>query len=416
MSSTSFCFAQEAAAPINEASSAWILTATALVLFMTMPGLALFYGGLVRSKNVLSVMVQCAAIAGLASIMWVVCLYSLCFSGDGGWIGNLDKAFLKGVNMESVSGDLPETLWIMFQMTFAIITPALYIGAVVERMKFSAIMLFTALWLIVVYAPACHWVWGGGWMLEMGVKDLAGGIVVHTTAGVSALVMVIMLGKRNNFLKHPHLPHNPGMVFVGAGMLWVGWFGFNAGSQLSAGQAAGMTMLVTHLSAATAALVWALLERIQHGKCGLIGIVTGLIAGLATITPASGDVGPMGAICIGALAAITCYFAVNLIRNKLKIDDSLDVFAVHGVGGILGTILLAFFGQEAFGGLGLVKPMFEQLNIQLIALGVTIAWSAVATVIIMLIVKATVGIRVSQEDEDKGLDLTEHGESAYDEF
>lgn len=414
-SSTAFCFAQETTT-VNESSTAWILIATALVLFMTLPGLALFYGGLVRSKNVISVMVQCAAIACLASVMWVVCLYSLCFSGTGGWIGNLDKAFLSGVGLDSVEYDLPETLWIMFQMTFAIITPALYIGAVVERMKFSAIMLFTAIWLIVVYAPACHWVWGGGWMAEMGVRDLAGGIVVHTTAGVSALVMVIMLGKRHNFLKHPHLPHNPGMVFIGAGMLWVGWFGFNAGSQLSAGASAGMTMLVTHLSAATAGLVWALLERIQHGKVGLIGVVTGLIAGLATITPASGDVGPMGAICIGALAAIVCYYAVNLIRNKLKIDDSLDVFAVHGVGGILGTILLCFFGQEALGGLGIVKPMFEQLGIQLLALGVTIVWSAVATVIIMLIVKATIGIRVSQDEEDKGLDLSEHGENAYDEF
>ncbi len=420
MSSTLLSFAGEAAAStVNESSSAWILTATALVLFMTMPGLALFYGGLVRSKNVLSVMIQCAAIACLASIMWVVCLYSLCFSGDGGWIGNLDKIFLNGVGIDTTHEavpQLPETLWIMFQMTFAIITPALYIGAVVERMKFSAIMLFTAIWLVVVYAPACHWVWAGGWMADMGVKDLAGGIVVHATAGVSALVMVLMLGKRHDFLKHQHLPHNPGMVFVGAGMLWVGWFGFNAGSQLSAGQGAGMTMLVTHLSAATAALVWGLLERVQYGKVSLIGVVTGLIAGLATITPASGDVGPMGAICIGVLAALTCYYAVKIIRTKLKIDDSLDVFAVHGVGGILGTILLSFFGQKAWGGLGLVKPMFEQLGVQLLALGVTIVWSAVATVIIMLIVKATIGLRVSREDEDKGLDLSEHGESAYDEF
>ncbi len=406
-------------ASVNSGDSAWILTATALVLFMTMPGLALFYGGLVRSKNVLSVMAQTAGIACLASILWVVCLYSLCFSGgNGGWIGNLDLAFLKGITTDSVADGLtiPESLFIMFQMTFAIITPALFIGAVVERMKFSAILLFTALWLVIVYAPTCHWVWGGGWLGEMGVVDLAGGIVVHATAGVSALVMAIMLGKRKGFLKNPPLPHNPGMVFIGAAMLWVGWLGFNAGSNLTAGKDAGMPMLVTHLSAATAALVWAILEKVLHGKSGLIGMVTGLIAGLATITPASGVVGPMGAICIGAIAAIVCYFSVALIRTKLKIDDSLDVFAVHGVGGILGTILLCFFGQTALGGNGGVKPVMEQLGIQLTGLGVTVVWSAIATAIIMIIVKKTIGDRVSEEEEDRGLDLAEHGESAYDEF
>jgi Amt family ammonium transporter len=418
LGSAATCFAGEAdAASINSGDTAWILTAPALVLFMTMPGLALFYGGLVRSKNVLSVMAQCGGIACLASVLWAVCLYSLAFKGgDGGWIGNLDAAFLKGVGTEtSGGGDIPETLWVMFQMTFAIITPALYVGAVVERMKFSAIMLFSALWLLLVYTPVCHWVWGGGWLYEMGIKDLAGGIVVHATAGVSALVMAIILGKRRGFPEHPHPPHNPGMVYIGASMLWVGWFGFNAGSQVSAGQGAGMSMLVTHLSAATAAGVWAILERVLNGKSSLVGMVTGLIAGLATITPASGDVGPMGAIAIGAIAAIICYFAVNLIRNKLHIDDSLDVFAVHGVGGILGTILLCFFGQESLGGLGLVKPTGEQLSIQLTGLGVTVVWSAVATVIIMLLVKATIGIRVDVEEEDKGLDLTDHGEDAYSE-
>ena len=410
-------------ATVNSGDTAWILTATALVLFMTMPGLALFYGGLVHAKNVLSVMAQCAGIACLASILWVVGLYSLAFSGggDGSWIGNLDKAFLNGVSTETTAGgDIPETLWVMFQMTFIIITPALYVGAVVERMKFGAIMLFTALWIALVYTPVCHWVWGGGWLGDMGVRDLAGGIVVHATAGVSALVMAIMLGKRRGFPKSPKPPHNPGMVFIGAAMLWVGWFGFNAGSQVSAGQGAGMSMLVTHLSAATAALVWGLLERVLHGKAGLVGMVTGLIAGLATITPAAGDVGPMGAICIGAIAAVVCYYAVSLIREKLAIDDSLDVFAVHGVGGILGTILLVFFGQERlfginFGGLGHVKSIGEQLGIQLTALGVTIVWSAVATVIIMLVVKFTIGVRVSEEDEEKGLDLAEHGEDAYSE-
>jgi Amt family ammonium transporter len=420
LGTTATCFAEDAeavAAATNSGDTSWILTATALVLFMTMPGLALFYGGLVRSKNVLSVMAQCGGIACMASILWAVCLYSLAFKGgNGGWIGNFDALFLNGVTMETTAGgNIPETLFVMFQMTFAIITPGLYIGAVVERMKFGAIMLFSAVWLVVVYAPVTHWVWGGGWLQEMGVRDLAGGIVVHATAGVSALVMAIMLGKRRGFPEHPHPPHNPGMVYIGASMLWVGWFGFNAGSQVSAGQEAGMSMLVTHLSAATAALVWALLERVLNGKTGLVGMVTGLIAGLATITPASGDVGPMGAIAIGTIAAVMCYFAVNLIRTKLKIDDSLDVFAVHGVGGILGTILLAFFGQESLGGLGEVKPIGEQLGIQLTGLGVTILWSGVATVIIMLLVKKTIGLRVSAEDENRGLDLADHGESAYSE-
>ena len=420
LASTASSFAEETEAVVaatNSGDTAWILTATALVLFMTMPGLALFYGGLVRSKNVLSVMAQCAGIACMASVLWAVCLYSLAFKGgNGGWIGNFDALFLNGVTTDTTVGTLPETVFIMFQMTFAIITPALYVGAVVERMKFGAIMLFSALWLVLVYAPVTHWVWGGGWLQEMGVRDLAGGIVVHATAGISALIMAIMLGKRKGFPEHPHPPHNPGMVYIGAAMLWVGWFGFNAGSQVAAGQGAGMSMLVTHLSAATAAGVWALLERFLNGKASLVGIVTGLIGGLATITPAAGDVGPMGAIAIGTIAAVVCYFAVNLIRNKLKIDDSLDVFAVHGVGGILGTILLAFFGLKSLGGLGLSdKSWSEQLGIQLTGLGVTIAWSAVATVIIMLLVKYTIGIRVTEEEEDRGLDLTEHGEDAYSE-
>jgi len=414
-------FSQEpgAVAATNSGDTSWILTATALVLFMTMPGLALFYGGLVRSKNVLSVMAQCGGIAFMASILWVVVLYSLAFKGgDGGWIGNFDALFLKGVTQDSLAPgtNIPETLFIMFQMTFAIITPALYIGAVVERMKFSAIMLFSAIWLVLVYTPVLHWVWGGGWMQVMGVHDLAGGIVVHATAGSSALVMAIMLGKRQGFDTHPHPPHNPGMVFIGAAMLWVGWFGFNAGSQIAAGQGAGMTMLVTHLSACAAAATWGLLERILHGKASMVGMVTGLVAGLATITPASGDVGPMGALAIGTLASLVCYYAVSLIRGKLKIDDSLDVFAVHGVGGVLGTFLVALFGQTYMGGLGKVSGFWEQLGIQSIALGVTIAWSVAATVIIMLLVKATIGVRVDQEAEDRGLDLAEHGESAYDEF
>jgi ammonium transporter, Amt family len=382
---------------------------------MTMPGLALFYGGLVRGKNLLSVMAQTAGIGCMASLLWAGCLYSLAFKGDGGWIGNLDAVFLQGITPESIvpGTKLPEVLFVMFQMTFAIITPGLYVGAVVERMKFGAIMMFSALWLALVYAPVTHWVWGGGWLQDMGVKDLAGGIVVHTTAGVTALVLAVILGKRQSFPAHPHPPHNPGMVFVGAGMLWVGWFGFNAGSQLTAGGGAGMTLLVTHLSACVAALVWCLLERLRNGKAGLVGLVTGLIAGLAAITPASGDVGPMGAIAIGALASIVCYFSVSLIREKLHIDDSLDVFAVHGVGGILGTLLLAFFGQESLGGLGLVKSASVQLGIQATGLGVTILWSAVATVVIALFVKVTIGLRVTQEQEFEGMDRSEHGENAY---
>lgn len=407
--------AQDVAPAIDAGNTAWILTATALVLFMTIPGLALFYGGLVRGRNVLSVMAQCGGIACMAPLIWVACGYSLAFKGDGGWIGNLDAAFLKGVTLDSVAPgtDLPETLFVMFQMTFAIITPALYVGALVERMKFGSIMLFSALWLVLVYAPVTHWVWGGGWLQEMGVKDLAGGIVVHATAGVTALVLAVILGKRRGFPEHPHPPHRPGMVFIGAAMLWVGWFGFNGGSQLAANGAAGMTILVTHLSACSAGLAWCLLERIRNGKTGLIGMVTGLIAGLATITPASGDVGPLGAIFIGSAAAVLCYFSVSLIREKLKIDDSLDVFAVHGVGGVLGTLLLAFFGQASLGGLGSVKPVVEQLGIQATGLGVTILWSAVATVIIAFIVKVTIGLRVTADQENEGLDRTEHGENAY---
>lgn len=400
---------------IDSGNTAWILTATALILFMTMPGLALFYGGLVRGRNVLSVMAQCAGIGCMASLLWVACGYSLAFKGDGRWLGNLDAVFLKGVTLDSVAPGtkLPETLFVMFQMTFAIITPGLYVGAVVERMKFGSIMLISALWLVVVYAPVVHWVWGGGWLQQMGVKDLAGGIVVHATAGVSALVLAIILGKRRGFPEHPHPPHSPGMVFVGAAMLWVGWFGFNAGSQLAAGGAAAMTMLVTHLSACAAAMVWCLLERIRNGKVGLIGMVTGLVAGLATITPAAGDVGPLGAIVIGSIAAVVCYISVSLVRERWHIDDSLDVFAVHGVGGILGTLLLAVFGQKSLGGLGQVKPLIEQLGLQATGLGVTIVWSALATVGIAFFVKATIGLRVSQEQENEGMDRSEHGENAY---
>ena len=402
-------------AVIDSGHSAWILTATALVLFMTMPGLALFYGGLVRAKNVLSVLGQCAGVACAASLVWVVAGYSLAFKGAGGWIGDLSALGLRGLTPQSVAAGtaIPELLFAAFQMTFAIITPGLFIGAVVERMKFGAMMLFSALWLLVVYAPVCKWVWGGGWLAQLGVRDLAGGIVVHATAGVTALVLALLLGKRKGFPQHPHPPHQPVLVFVGAGMLWVGWFGFNAGSGLSAGGSAGLTLLVTHLSACSAALVWMFLEKVRNGKAGVVGMVTGLVAGLATITPASGDVGVIGAILIGGIASVVCYFAVNLIRERLHIDDSLDVFAVHGVGGILGTLLLAVFGQSALGGLGVVKPMGEQLGVQALALGVTIAWSAIATLALVWIVKLVIGLRVTPEQESEGLDRAEHGENGY---
>ena len=412
---TTLSQAQETVPAVDSGDTAWLLCSTALVLFMAMPGLALFYGGLVRARNVLSVMAQCAGIACMASLLWVACLYSLAFKGDGGFLGNLDAVFLRGVGIDAVAPNtrVPETVFVMFQMAFAMITPALYVGAVVERMKFGAIMLFSGLWLALVYTPVAHWVWGGGWLQAMGLKDLAGGVVVHTTAGVTALVLALILGKRRGFPEHPHQPHSPGLVFAGAAMLWVGWFGFNAGSQLKAGSGAGMTLLVTHLSACSAALVWALLERIRNGKAGLIGLVTGLVAGLATITPASGDVGPFGAIVIGSLASVVCYFSVSLIRQRLRIDDSLDVFAVHGVGGILGSLLLAFFGQAAWGGLGAVKSIGSQLLIQATGVTVAIGWSAVATVGIALLVKATVGLRVSEVQEYEGMDRSEHGENAY---
>lgn len=404
-------------AAADTGDTAWILTATALVLFMTLPGLALFYGGLVQSKNVLSVFMQCMAIACLMSILWLVGGYSIAF-GDGGsgnafW-GGLDKMFLAGVTDESVNGTLPEGLFYAFQMTFAIITPALMVGAFVERVKFSAVLLFCAAWLFVVYAPVAHWVWGGGWLAERGVADFAGGLVVHATAGVSALVFAIVLGKRSHFPKDMRPPHNPGYVFLGAAMLWVGWFGFNAGSAVAADAVAARAMLVTHTSAATAAFVWMLIEWVTFKKPTLVGIATGSIAGLATITPAAGSVGPVGALIIGALAAILCYGAVSLIRNKLNIDDSLDVFAVHGVGGILGTLLIPFLAAVGplAPGLG-DTSVGAQFSTQLIGVLSVSAWSIVATVIILFVVQALVGLRVSEADEVEGLDTTSHGETAY---
>ena len=399
---------------MSNANTAWILTSTALVLFMTLPGLALFYAGLVRSKNTISVLAQCLVIAVLASVVWFVVGYSLSFSGDGSYVGNLDKIFLKTVSLKSLSGDIPETVFVMFQMTFAIITPALIVGAFVERIKFSAVVLFTVLWLILVYAPATHWVWGGGWLAKMGVFDFAGGLVVHTTAGVSALVIAYYLGSRKNFPKNFNPPHSPVLAMIGACMLWVGWFGFNAGSALAANENAGMAMLVTHISAATATITWMFIDWIKNGKPGLVGMITGMIAGLATITPASGFVGPMGAIILGILAGSICYYCVGFVKFKLQIDDSLDVFAVHGVGGILGTLLAGILATDFFGGLGLEKSAAEQTMIQVIGILSVALLSFVGTVIIVKIIKLTTGLRVPEDEEiGEGLDFGSHGESSY---
>ena len=399
---------------MNGANTAWILTSTALVLFMTLPGLALFYAGLVRSKNTLSVLAQCLVIAVLASIVWIVAGYSLSFSGEGSFIGDLNKLFLKTVGLKSLTGDIPETVFVMFQMTFAIITPGLIVGAFVERIKFSAVVIFTILWLLLVYAPATHWVWGGGWLAKMGVFDFAGGLVVHTTAGISALVIAYYLGARNGFPKTFSPPHSPVLAMIGASMLWVGWFGFNAGSALAANANAGMAMLVTHISAATATITWMLIDWFKNGKPGLVGMITGMIAGLATVTPASGFIGPMGAIILGILSGSICYYCVGFVKFKLKIDDSLDVFAVHGVGGMIGTLLAGILATTQFGGLGLEKTAIEQTMVQALGILTVALLSFVGTVIIVKIIQATVGLRVPEEEEvGTGLDFGSHGESSY---
>ena len=399
---------------MNGANTAWILTSTALVLFMTLPGLALFYAGLVRSKNTLSVLAQCLVIAVLASIVWIVAGYSLSFSGEGSFIGDLNKLFLKTVGLKSLTGDIPETVFVMFQMTFAIITPGLIVGAFVERIKFSAVVIFTILWLLLVYAPATHWVWGGGWLANMGVFDFAGGLVVHTTAGISALVIAYYLGARNGFPKTFSPPHSPVLAMIGASMLWVGWFGFNAGSALAANANAGMAMLVTHISAATATITWMFIDWFKNGKPGLVGMITGMIAGLATVTPASGFIGPMGAIILGILSGSICYYCVGFVKFKLKIDDSLDVFAVHGVGGMIGTLLAGILATTQFGGLGLEKTAMEQTMVQALGILTVALLSFVGTVIIVKIIQATVGLRVPEEEEvGTGLDFGSHGESSY---
>ena len=400
---------------IDSGDTAWILTSTALVLFMTLPGLALFYGGLVQAKNLLSVLMHCIAIACLASVLWVVVGYSLAFAEGSAWVGGLSKMFLNGVERGTESGTIPETLFVTFQMTFAVITPALIVGAYVERIKFSAVLVFSGVWLLVVYAPVTHWVWGGGWLAEMGVLDYAGGIVVHVTAGVSALVIAWQLGSRAGFPDNVKPPHAPWMVMVGAAMLWVGWFGFNAGSALSAGTDAAMAMLVTHLSASVASLVWMVIEWVRFGKPSLVGFVTGTIAGLATITPASGFVGPMGGIALGLAGGIICYVAVDVVKRVMKVDDSLDVLAVHGVGGATGTLLAAVFVASQFGGIGLGDgvTMGSQLGVQATGIVATIIWSALVTYIICIALKMTIGLRVSDNDAIDGLDFADHGEKSY---
>ena len=404
---------------MDAANTSWIMTSTALVLFMTLPGLALFYGGLVRSKNVLSVLMQCFALTCLMSILWFVAGYSIAFSEGNDWFGGLSNLFLAGVQEDTLSGDIPESVFAMFQMTFAVITPALIVGGFAERMKFSAILLFSALWLLVVYAPVTHWVWGGGWLGQMGLLDFAGGTVVHITAAVAALVAAIVIGPRKGFPDKPMPPHNMTMTVMGAGMLWVGWFGFNGGSALAANGDAGMAILVTHLSASVGAFTWMVCEWIRFGKPSALGIVTGMVAGLGTITPASGFVGPAGAIIIGLCGGFICFNATIIVKQKLKIDDSLDVFPVHGIGGITGTLLAAVFSSTELGifsGQGHadgISGISEQFMVQLIGVAATFAFTAVASYAILKLVGMITGLRVSEEEESRGLDQTEHGETGY---
>ena len=409
------CVASAAPAFADTGDTAWILTATALVLFMTLPGLALFYGGLVQAKNLLSVFMHCMAIAALMSLVWLACGYSIAFGpGTSGVIGGFAKSFGAGMTGAPLAGQsIPEPLFLMFQMTFAIITPALIVGAFAERVNFGAMLIFCAAWLVLCYAPVAHWVWGGGWLAQMGVVDFAGGIVVHTTAGVSALVFALILGKRAHFPRDMRPPHSPGFVMLGAAMLWVGWFGFNAGSALGANADAARALLVTHTSAATAALVWMGIEWASFGKPTLVGVATGMVAGLATITPAAGSVGPVGALIIGTASAFICYGAVGLIRQRLQIDDSLDVFAVHGVGGILGSLMLPFLAALGPLAPGLQKPIMAQFGVQLLGVLVVSVLSAVVTAGLLYAIRLVMPLRVSPEDEEAGLDSATHGESAY---
>ncbi|MCU7840960.1 MAG: ammonium transporter [Candidatus Thiodiazotropha sp. (ex Troendleina suluensis)] len=414
------CLADEQT--LNSANTGWIMASTALVLFMTLPGLAMFYGGLVRAKNVLSVLMQCFAIAGMVSILWLIAGYSLAFGEGNAWLGDFSKVLMAGIGKDTLSGDIPESLFMLFQMTFAIITPALIVGGFAERMRFSAMLLFSAIWLMVVYVPVTHWVWGGGWLGDMGLYDFAGGTVVHITAGVAALVAAMVMGPRRGFGTSSMMPHNMTMTITGAGMLWVGWFGFNGGSALAADGNASMAMLVTHISAATGAMTWLVREWIKFGKPSALGAVTGMVAGLGTITPASGFVSPAGALVIGLLAGIVCFSATNYLKQVLKIDDSLDVFPVHGVGGILGTLLAGIFSSTSLGlfsGYGFaegIETMGEQLYVQFIGVIATIAFTAVATFAILKLVDLLLGLRVNHEQEIEGLDIVLHEERGYNEI
>jgi len=403
---------------LNQAHTAWILTSTGLVLFMTIPGLSLFYGGLVRSKNVLSVLMQCFSITCVVSILWLAGVYSFIFTDGGAWqafIGGPSKAFVPDITVSSLVGDIPETVYFMFQMTFAIITTALIVGAFAERMKFSAMLWFSVLWLIIVYVPVCHWIWGGGWLADLGVMDFAGGIVIHVNAGVAALVSALVLGKRKGFPTTAMPPHNMTMVVTGAGMLWVGWFGFNGGSALTADGRAGMAMVATHIAAASGALTWMFIEWKRFGKPSVLGIVTGMVAGLGTITPASGFVGPLGALMIGVVAGFVCFYATQYVKRVLKIDDSLDVFPVHGVGGIVGSLLTGVFAASRLGGLGLPDgvSILDQVGVQALAIVVTAFWSALFSFLILKLLDKLIGLRVTLDEEIQGLDTVLHEETGY---
>jgi ammonium transporter, Amt family len=403
---------------LNSGDTAWLICATALVLFMTLPGLALFYGGLVRSKNVLSILMQCFAISGIGSIAWFAAAYSLAFA-DGGSaqaaIGGLSKLFLVGVGRDSLTGTVPESVFFMFQLTFAVITPALVIGGFAERIRFAAVLWFSVLWMIFVYAPVTHWVWGGGWLAKLGVMDFAGGLVVHVNAGVAAIVAAVVLGKRRGFPQVAMPPHSLPLTACGAGMLWVGWFGFNGGSALAANQTAGMAMLATHLGASSGALAWMLIEWRRYGKPSMLGFLTGMVAGLGTITPASGFVGPGGAVVIGLVAGTLCFFATQFVKRVLHIDDSLDVSPVHGVGGVIGTLLTGVFAAPMLGGAGfsVQETMAAQVGVQAIGIVATILWCATVTWGILKLIDVVVGLRVSDEQETEGLDLASHGERGY---
>ena len=412
------------ASDLSGADTAWLLTATALVLFMTLPGLSLFYGGLVRVRNVLSVLMQCFALAALMSLVWFVAGYTLAF-GSGGveqgpWLGDLGNLFLAGISLDGVNGSIPDSLFVMFQMTFAIITPALIVGGFAERMRFSAMLVFCVAWVLLVYAPICHWVWGGGWLGNMGLQDFAGGTVVHVTAGVAALVAAVMMGPRRGFGSVAMPPHNLTMTVTGAGMLWVGWFGFNAGSAVAADSSAAMAMLVTHLSAACGSLAWMTMEWLRHGKPSVLGIVTGMVAGLGTITPASGSVGPAAAVVIGLTAGVVCYSATIALKNRLKIDDSLDVFPVHGVGGALGTLLAGIFCSPnlgIFSGNGFsdgIDSIAGQLGVQATGVAATFIYTAVVSWVLFKVVDGLIGLRVDADEETIGLDLVLHDERGYD--